>query len=292
MARSALRVSFILLVTVRASFVVLAAQAPGASAPESLTCGEMETFLRTAKPVGRGRDLSVGVTVPSRITLDNGTFRHDAAIQDVEVKKPTFEGLLKTEVNFRDSWQFNVAGYELAKLLGLNMVPPYVERVMFGSASSVSWWIDDAMMERDRFRKKIRPPDAAQWNRQIYVVRVFHELIADSDPNMTNMLITRDWRVWLIDFTRAFRQTRTLNKPDALRQIDRTLLTNLRTLTAQDVQQALGRWLMKPELQALLARRDRIVQLFDKQLASRGEAAVLYDLDRTSEPCGHGLSPF
>jgi hypothetical protein len=115
--------------------------------------------------------------------------------------------------------------------------------------------------------------------------------LADSDPNMTNMLITRDWRVWLIDFTRAFRQARTLNKPDALRQIDRTLLTNLRTLTAQEVQQALGRWLMQPELQALLARRDRIVQLFDEQLASRGEAAVLYDLDRTSEPCGHGLSP-
>jgi hypothetical protein len=262
-----------------------------AEAPETLqlTCADMESFLRTAKIMGRRKDLPVGVTVPSRITLDDGRIRHDAAVQNVDVKKATFDGVMGTELNFRDAWQFNVAGYELAKLLGLNMVPPYVDRAVSGYASSVSWWVDDAMMERDRIRKKIPAPDPARWNQQMYAARVFHELIGDSDPNATNILITRDWRVWLIDFTRAFRQTRTLRRPEGLRQVDRQLLARLREVTDDQLQQVLGPWLIRPEIQGLLSRRDRIVELFDEQVAARGESAVLYEFERTREPCGTGL---
>ncbi len=60
--------------------------------------------------------------------LDNGTLQHEALIQTVDIKKTTFEGSRGTKLNFRDAWQFNVAGYELAKMLELNLVPPYVER--------------------------------------------------------------------------------------------------------------------------------------------------------------------
>ena len=41
------------------------------------------------------------------------------------------------ELNFRDSWKYNVAGYELAKILELNMVPPYVERKLGGQQASL-----------------------------------------------------------------------------------------------------------------------------------------------------------
>jgi hypothetical protein len=290
MARSALRASFVLILTVCTSLAVLRAQPPAVSAPASLTCAEMETFLRTAKIIGRGRDLPVGVTVPSRVTLDNGTWQHSAAVQNVDVKKATFEGRMGTEVNFRDSWQFNVAGYELAKLLRLNMVPPYVERAVFSYSSSLSWWVDDAMMERDRFRKKIQPPDVERWNHQVYAARVFHELIGDSDPNMTNMLITPDWQLWLIDFTRAFRLTRTLRRPEGLVGVDRMLLERMRELTEDRLRQALGRWVDRSEIRAVIARRDHLVELFEAQIEERGESVVLYDFTRTREPCGHGLS--
>ncbi len=248
----------------------------------------MEVFLRTAEEVQR-RELPVGVTVPVRLTLDNGSVRHDAAVQTVDVKKTTFETTMGVELNFRDAWQFNVAGYELAKLLNLNMVPPYIERTISGKPASVSWWVDDAMMERERFQKKIRPPDTDDWNRQMHAVRVFNELIANTDANMTNMLITKDWRVWMIDFSRAFRMTRTLHRPKSLTRVDRTLLTGLRGLTEERLQQALGRWLNKPEIQGMLARRDLIVEIFDAETAAKGEAAVLYDLRRVGEPCGSGL---
>jgi hypothetical protein len=267
-----------------------AAQAPATTpgAPQASSCAEMEVFLRTAKEVRR-RELPVGVTVPVRLTLDNGSVRHDAAVQTVDVKKTTFETTMGVELNFRDAWQFNVAGYELAKLLNLNMVPPYIERTISGKPASVSWWVDDAMMERERFQKKIRPPDTDDWNRQMHAVRVFNELIANTDANMTNMLITKDWRVWMIDFSRAFRMTRTLHRPKSLTRVDRTLLAGLRGLTEERLQQSLGRWLNKPEIQGMLARRDLIVGIFDAETAAKGEAAVLYDLGRVGEPCGSGL---
>jgi len=248
----------------------------------------MEAFLKTAKVVSR-RDSPVGVTVPTRATLDNGTLQHEASIQTVDIRNTTFQGSLGTELNFRDTWQFNVAGYELAKILKLNMVPPYVERRVAGKDASVSWWVSDAMMERDRNNKKIEPPDSAKWNDQMYAARVFHELIADTDFNTTNLLITKDWQIWMIDFSRAFRITKTLQNPNRLTKVDRTLLAGMRGLTAETLQQKLGRWLGKLELAGLLARRDQIVQFFDTQIAAKGEAAVLYDLPRTTEACGGGL---
>ena len=253
-----------------------------------LTCAEIESYLKTAKVLSQ-KGISVGITAPSRAMLDNGTLQHAASIQTVDIKKTTFEGSRGTELNFRDAWQFDVAGYELAKMLRLNMVPSYVERRVAGKDAAVSWWINDAMMEKDRYQKKIAPPEPGKWNEQMYAARIFHELIADTDFNMTNMLITKDWRVWLIDFTRAFRLTKTIADPKQLTRADRTLLTSMRELTQSGAQQALGRWLSKMEIEGLLARRDQIVQFFDREVAAKGEDAVLYDLPRSREACGAGL---
>ena len=73
--------------------------------------------------------------------------------------------------------------------------------------------------ETDARREKIRPPDTVDWQRQWDVMRVFRELVDDTDRNQTNMLITEDWRVWMVDFTRAFRKTKALREPEALRQL-------------------------------------------------------------------------
>jgi hypothetical protein len=264
-------------------------QSAGAADARALTCAQMEQFLKTAK-LGRQRTIAVGVTAPSRVTLDDGTRQHDAATQTVDVTKNSFQSAQGTELNFRDSWQFNVAGYELAKILELNMVPPYVERKLSGAPGSLSWWISDAMMEKDRVEKKIDPPEPLAWNVQMYAARVFHQLIADSDFNMTNILVTKDWRVWLIDFTRAFRTSKAVQNPARLTKVDRKLLANLRAFTPDQLQKATGRWLAKNQQEAVLARRDQIVKFFDAEIAAKGETAIVYDFPRTSEPCGTGLT--
>ena len=269
------------------SFVGLAAQAP-ASPPATLTCEQMETFLKTAR-IGRQRSIPVGVTLPSRATLDDGKLQHDAAIQTIDETKTQFTTAKGTEFNFRDSWQFNVAGYELAKLLELNMVPPYVERTSSGKRASFSWWISDTMMERDRVKQSITPPDTEKWNAEVLAGRVFHELIADTDVNMTNLLITKEWRVWLIDFSRAFRTAKTLQEPERLNAVDRKLFARIKELTKDTLRQKLGRWISGDQINAVLARRDAIVRTLDEKIAKSGEAKIVYDFSRTSEPCGTGL---
>ena len=263
-------------------------RAQPAAAPAALSCAEIETFLKTAK-IGRPRDIPVGVTVPQRATLDGGDLRHDAAIQTADIHQASYTTPRGTELNFRDSWKFNVAGYELAKMLQLNMVPPYVERRFSGGPASLSWWVNDAMMERDRVQKKLEPPEPQRWNDEIQAARLFRELIGDLDFNQTNTLITKDWRVWIIDFTRAFRLTKTLQYPDEVAKADRTLLGRLRGLNRDEMRRTLGKWLTNGEIDAVLARREVLVGILDKRIAAKGEGVVLYDLPRVAEPCGTGL---
>jgi hypothetical protein len=106
---------------------------------------------------------------------------------------------------------------------------------------------------------------------------------------MTNLLITKDWRVWLIDSSRAFRMAKTLQEPERLTSVDRKLLGTMKGLTRDGLRKRLSRWLNNDQIDAILARRDLIVSIFEKQIASKGEATVVYDLARTSEPCGAGL---
>jgi hypothetical protein len=252
------------------------------------TCTQMEEILLKGTLSGM-RDLSTGTTVPKKATLEFENQRHDASIQTVDIHKNSFQTAQGTELNFRDSWKYNVAGYELAKILELNMIPPYVERKIKNQDASFSWWVNDSMMEIDRMKNKVEIPDPQAWNKQMYAVRVFHELIYDTDPNLTNILITKDWQIWMIDCTRAFRLQKNVRDQKNLVQCDRKLLAKLRGLKKDELKEKLSRWLTKEEIDGVAARAGKIVEFFDKQVASKGEGAVLYDFPRTSQKCGTGI---
>jgi hypothetical protein len=145
------------------------------------------------------------------------------------------------------------------------------------------------MMELDRRHRKLDAPDVEAWNKQIYGMQVWHELIYDTDPNLTNLLVTKDWQLWIIDFTRAFRLYKQLREPKNLVQCDRKLLAKLRTLDSNMLREKLSRWLTKSEIDGLVARVGKIVSLFDKETATKGEGAVLYDFPRSQQACGTGL---
>ena len=258
-----------------------------------MTCAEMEQFLLTAK-IGPGRETRKGITHPLQVMLDDGKFKHEAVVQSIDERKAQFQSIQGSELNFRDFWGFNIAGYELAKMLELNMVPPYVARKVGGKSSSVSWLIPDVMMDEvERTNKRLDPPDRDSWNKEMYVLRIFYQLIWNADINKTNVLITKDWHVWMIDFTRAFRLHKTLQAPGDLVQCDRKLLAKLRQLSRDQLEAKLVKahpqLLTKAELDALMARRDKIVEFFDNAVKQKGEAAVLFDLPRSGQPCGARL---
>ena len=246
-----------------------------------LTPQEMEDFLLHAPIVAKKGRLK-GVTNAQRVTLSDGRVTHDAQVQDVDISKAIFEvGPKNTEINFKDTYRYNIAGYRLSVLLGLDNVPMSVQRTVDSKPAAVTWWIDDVMMEEgERQKKKVVGTDPARTSSYIHILRVFDELIQNRDRNAGNILWTRDWTMWMVDHTRAFRLGKDLLKPVLLERAERTLLERMRGLTAPALADAMGESLTKQEIDALLARRDAIVTLFDGKIAQRGEAAVLYTRPR------------
>jgi len=248
-----------------------------------LTPQEMEDFLLRAKIVAKKGALK-GVTQAQRVTLSDGRITHDAQVQDVDIAKAIFEvGPKNTEVNFKDTYRYNIAAYRLSRLLGLDNVPMSVLRTVNGKPAAVTWWLDDvAMEEGDRQKMKPMPvgPNPARTAGYIQILRVFDELIQNRDRNAGNLIWTTDWTMWMVDHTRAFRLGKDLLKPELLERCERTLFEGMRALTAPALTDAMGKSLTKQEIDALLARRDVIVKLFDGKIAQRSEAAVLYTLAR------------
>jgi len=245
----------------------------GAAEEPNLTPEQMKEFLLNAKVV-ESKQLGTGKTHPWRLTLSDGTLTHDAAFQPVDIQKNMEVIGGRTILNFRDTYHFNIAAYELAKLLGLdNMMPVTVERNWNRQRGALSWWIS----KKWDFTNYPKPvPDVDAWNKQMYKVLVFAELVYDTDRNQGNMLITEDWKIRMIDFTRAFRLDRDLQEPKNLVRCDRQLWEKLRQLDADEVLASTKPHLGKSEVQALIARRDKIVKAFQQLIAERGENAVLY----------------
>jgi hypothetical protein len=239
---------------------------------------QMEQFLLNANVVQR-KTLGQGVTNSERATLSDGQQKHDAHIQSVEVQTNSFTSKRGTELNFKDSYKFNIAAYRLDKILGLNMVPVSVERKVGGKSSAITWWVDDKMFDEvDRKKQGLEPPNRDEWNKQMYAVRVFDQLIYNTDRNLGNLVIDKQWRMWMIDHTRAFRLMKGMRNEKDLVMCDRKLLASLRKLDEDTLNEQLRPYLNKSEIKAMLERRNVIVKFFDDAVVARGEGAVLYDL--------------
>jgi hypothetical protein len=263
--------------TLRLVLLLLLLRLAAAGSPSrSWTIEEIENFLAGAEILDM-RPLSEGVTNAVRVTLSDGKSSHDAQLQQVDISKPSYPTAKGWEINFRDYWGYNVAAYRLSKMLNIDRVPVSVRREIDGKGAAITWWIDGVLMtEKTRFLTKVKPPDVDGWNRQMYTVRVFDQLIYNTDRNLGNLVITEDWKIWMIDHTRAFRLHAELENPAQLVMCERGLLEAMRRLDRIGLSRELGTCLTAVEIDALLARRDKIVGYFEGQIAQQGEQAVLF----------------
>lgn len=279
MKRQTLLLAIVSLATLSAS-----GQEPPRTASE-LDDAAKERFLLEAQIV-RTRGAPGGVTLSRRATLSLDGLEHDAHIQTIDEAKPVVSLSGGSEIDFRDSYRNNVAAYRLDRLLGLGMIPVTVVRSYEGKTAAFTWWVDDVKMsEKERYTKKIRAPDTERWNEQIFVVRVFDQLIYNVDRNLGNLLIDGDWRVWMIDHTRAFKIFKALRSEKELGQrCERHMLSALRSLDEPTLRETMKDLLNQGQIEGLLGRRDRIVAHFDARIADLGEEAVLYELPPHAEP--------
>jgi hypothetical protein len=241
--------------------------------------GAVESFFENAEVV-ENEGIDVGVTRPRKLLLARAGVRlhaHFQPVDEVRARARTASG--EVELASHDSYKYNLAAYRLGLLLGMDNIPPSFPRSIDRQRGSITPWIEDAFSERDRVALGKQPPNATRWGREVIRMKIFDELIANSDRNQGNILIDPDWKVWLIDHTRAFRQRPHLVDGASIHSCERRLWTALDTLPDERLRAAVEPWLTKAEIRALLARRRLLVARIEELIASRGEVNVLYDLD-------------
>ena len=132
------------------------------------------------------------------------------------------------------------------------MVPPSVKRTFDGNSASFTWWVDNVTMdETERRAKNATAPDMDAWNEEMNVMQVFDQLIYNMDRNQTNMLIDKDWHLWLIDHSRAFRAHKTLKDQSVLKSCDRNMLAKMKTLDEATLTKEIGKEVTKDEIRGL-----------------------------------------
>lgn len=203
---------------------------------------EIEEYLRTAECV------SIEVLGPSgvaRCTLRaGGPFSRMAW-------RPLRPGAYR---GFRESYKAEIAAYEVDKLLGLDMVPPSVERQLGGNSGAAQLWVEGATPWNPD-----APPDEAErsrWEGQVVRMRMFDDLIGNSDRNAGNIIHDAAWDLILLDHSRAFGVG--LELPHKLSRIDDSFWAKIEHLTRAQLEGVLGPWLDHDQIGAVLARRDRM----------------------------------
>ena len=222
---------------------------------------EFEECLRTS-PIVSEKETPIGVTKPRQIFFKEGGLCARALFSAQRTSRNS---------GYLESYQSRIAAYELDRILGLDMVPPTVERVHGGEKGAAQLWVENAVYLKDLEGKP--SPDPVDWNRQIRRWRTFDALIAEIDRNAGNLLVLRNpkWHLVLIDHSRAFSNTTKMVYP--VERIDREMFDRLKALKKEDLDARLGTLVLDGS-QSLLRRRDMIVERFEKLAKEKGEASV------------------
>lgn len=239
-----------------------------------------EVFLLEAEVTDLEGFGSKGITKPRKATLSDGERTLHAVFKDVddyEPKSKTPDG--RVFFSLSDSYKHEIASYELSKLLGMDIVPPTVGRTIDGKNGSLQLWVDGSMREWERKNvKKLTPPDMDRWNNQIATIKLYLQLIWDTDfNNISNLLVDESWKLWKIDASRAFYVDKKLRREDSLNRFSRKVLAALETLDREALDTTLERWLSARQIEALWQRRTRILEVAAENVAKFGEESVLYE---------------
>ncbi|MCH7825243.1 MAG: metallophosphoesterase [Acidobacteria bacterium] len=236
-------------------------------------------FLRTADVVSI-EDLGSSKSGARRVELEKDGVRARGIFHVIDFTRERVQIGERFHAIFRDSWRGQVAAYWMARELGLTNVPPTVQRTICDEQGSLQLWLenDGIRTNADRVQERDFPPDIEGWLGQEWVMNVFDALVFNDDRNPGNVLVDGDWKLWMIDHTRAFQSDSSIRNPEKLWRIDRHLWTALHELTAQRLATLLGPYLERSQINAVMARRDAIVEHFRRRIEESGEENVFYDL--------------
>ncbi len=230
---------------------------------------EMENYLKTAQITSIEKDEVAGRTAPWNITLYDGKVTHRARFKHLNRSRPSL---------IPDSYKYEIAAYELDKLLGLNVVPPVVEREIEGIAGSLQIFIEGCITENERKRRGMDPPDSKKFKNDLEVINVFENLVLDEDcfDEQDTLIHIEDWKVCRVDFSMAFSPVENLIAGCQITRCSKKLYQNLLNLDNEVARMKLGPYLNEDEIQALLNRKEIIIENINRLIQEKGKDSVLF----------------
>lgn len=149
------------------------------------------------------------------------------------------------------------AAYVVACLLGLDNVPPTVLREVEGRRGSLQLWIEGgeslaALTDR-------RGPLPPRFTEQMTVIWAFDKLIYNVDRHPGNIIIGPDGTLWMVDHTQAFQYDHQMPGREAPVRLPGQMAQRLRQIPDALWKEALSDALNSTQIDALLARRDRLI---------------------------------
>jgi hypothetical protein len=240
---------------------------------------QVREFLRTA-PIKASYDIPTGTSKPRKLLLEQDGVSLHAIFRTVDNKAFNVNTGASHQVMLRDSFRYEVAAYELSRLLGLDNVPPAVLREVDGQPGSVQLWIEQAPSLADLDEQGTKPPSAQYVDLQKLVIVVFDNLVYNFDRNTGNMLVDRSGKLWFVDHTRTFTRMGALPGSEYIVVCDRKLWQQLKAVDKDQLKRALGPYLDGGQLTALIKRQKTLIRHIEKLIKKKGEGEVLFDLEQ------------
>lgn len=230
---------------------------------------EAERFLRKAKVAAIDKDSEPGRTLPWLVTLERDGVRAQGQFKRIHRPRPS---------PLPDCFDYEIAAYELSKLLGLDIVPPVIERTIDGSRGSLQLHVEDCWTEHDRVRAGAEPPDQEAFLRRTDEVRVFELLVADECGDADDTLIHKEtWKLCRVDFSEAFAPDPIPAEDCPLERCSRRLYDRLLRTTSSALEKTLKPYLNESEIHSISERKKWIVARLQELIRTRGEKAVLFE---------------
>jgi len=234
---------------------VLGITAPGAADGGGGGADDIEDYLRKAAVGTIVRGAQRGRTEPWTIILDDGRVVRRSVFKYVDRRRPS---------PLPDSYLYEIAAYELSKLLGLDIVPAVVERQIEGTKGSLQAFVENSVPEAARRQNGPEPPEPGKFGEALESVKIFALLVNDTCQNLEDTLVeTGTWRVFRVDFSEAFGPSPELQPDCGPTSCPDGLCRKLVDLDDRVIGQKLAPYLNKDEIEALIRRKGRLIRLLE-----------------------------
>ena len=174
-----------------------------------------------------------------------------------------FKHIHRCRPNFSpDCYKYELAAYELSKLLNLRIVPPAVHRTVNGTQGSLQIMVEGCISLQDY--PEIENVDSDRFHSQMLDILVFDNLVywqtGRDDINEDILYHPDDGRICRVDFAKAFApEHKLLGKAREVFQCSQALYTALVQLKNEAIFAKLTGFLNEDEINAVIARKQLLI---------------------------------